>query len=115
MTRLDSGHYGKQANGRTSDHINIPGGEGEDVYAVADGVVEETGFDSQYGNYIVIALSDTCKVKYGHLSEITVTRGQEVKREMVIGSLGSAGMASGPDLSLALYENGEAVNPLKEE
>ena len=39
ISQTVSGLYGKRQNGSFSDHINIAGASGDDVYAVADGVI----------------------------------------------------------------------------
>lgn len=109
-----SSPFGQQRNGAVSDHINIAGNEGDEVYAVGDGSITETGFDSVYGNYIVMDLGEGVTVKYGHLKEILVETGETAQAGAVIGLLGKTGMATGPNLSFAMYQDGEAVNPVKE-
>ena len=94
--------------------ISVKGKEGDDVFAVADGTVMETGFDSKDGNYIVLQVEKGITVKYGHLKDIKVEAGQQVKAGKKIGKLGKTGMATGPSLSFAVYVDGEAVNPLEE-
>lgn len=109
-----SAPYGEQKNGTVSDHINIAGDIGDAVYSVADGIVEETGFDTTYGNYILIELEDGITVKYGHLKEILVDNGEQVSQGQEIGKLGKSGMATGANLSFTVYKNGEAINPIVE-
>ena len=107
-----SAFYGEQENGTHSDHINIAGSAGEEVYAVADGTVVETAFDSAYGNTVVLDLGDGIVVKYGHLEEIKVSAGDEVEQREVIATLGQTGMAAGPNLSFAVTVDGEEADPL---
>ena len=109
-----SSAYGEQGNGRFSDHINIDGAIGDEVYAVADGIVVETGFESSDGNVIVVDLGEGVLVKYGHLKEIHVSAGDEITKGQVIAALGKSGMATGPNLLFAVTVDGEAVNPLME-
>lgn len=109
--------YGTRSNGISeihSDHINIAGTLGDEVYAVADGKVSETGFEATYGNYILLEVGEGTTVKYGHLKNTSVKEGDTVEQGQTIGTLGQSGMATGPNLSLTVYENGEAVNPLSE-
>lgn len=106
--------YGAQENGAFSDHINIVGKEGDEVYAVSEGVVTELGFESTCGNYVVIDLGDGISVKYGHLKDILVKEGEAVEKGQEIAGLGQTGMATGPNLLLAVYIEGETVNPLEE-
>lgn len=109
-----SAPYGEQKNGNYSDHINVAGTAGDEIYAVADGVVTETGFESLYGNFIIVDLGDGIAVKYGHLREIKVSEGDEIMKGQVIATLGQTGMATGPNLSFSVTIDGEAVNPLAE-
>ena len=104
--------YGKQINGRFSDHISIAGELGDEVYAVAGGLVEEAGFDADYGNYVLIKLESGIIVKYGHLQEILVNTGEQLIQGQEIGKLGTTGMATGPNLAFFVYENGEAIDPI---
>ncbi|MDE7417393.1 MAG: M23 family metallopeptidase [Lachnospiraceae bacterium] len=109
-----SGCYGKQSNGMYSDHVNIAGTAGDEIYAVADGVVMEAAFESTSGNYIVVDLGDGVMVKYGHLKKIKVSMGEEIKQGQVIATLGQTGMATGPNLLFAVSIHGEDVNPFVE-
>lgn len=111
VSRNVSGLYGIRENGTHSDHVNIAGTAGDEIYAVADGVVLEAAFESYSGNFIVVDLGDDVTVKYGHLKEIKVSEGEEIKQGQVIATLGQTGMATGPNLLFAVRINGEEVNP----
>ena len=110
-----SGFFGYQRSGLFSDHINIAGSQGEDVFAVESGTITETGFETESGNYIMLLVQDGVKVKYGHLEDVYVSEGQEVEKGTAIGTVGKTGRATGPNLLLALYVNNKPVNPLREE
>ena len=109
-----SGLYGWQENGIYSDHVNIVGTAGDEIYAVADGVVTEASFESSTGNFIIVDLGEGITVKYGHLKEIKVSEGEEIKQGQVIATLGQTGMATGPNLLFEVSINGENVNPFVE-
>ena len=112
VSRDVSGLYGRQENGTDSDHINIAGTAGDEIYAVADGVVLEAGYESASGNFIVLDLGDGVTAKYGHLKESKVAEGQEVKQGQTIATLGQSGMATGPNLRFSIEVNGEKTDPL---
>lgn len=108
-----SGYFGEQDNGTMSDHINIVGSEGEEIYAVSDGTIVDTGFKSTCGNYVVIAVDEQTTVKYGYLQSVAVSVGDRVCKKDVIGYMGKSGMATGVNLFLAVNVNGQYINPLK--
>ncbi len=107
--------FGTPRGDSYTDHINIQGDKGDAVYAVADGTVLETGFDSTYGYYVVLDLGETITVKYGHLQDTNVENGETVEKGQKIATLGATGMATGPNLAFFVYKDGEAINPLSVE
>lgn len=115
VSRDVSGIYGTRENGVFSDHINIAGVSGEEVYGVADGVVIKAAFESIWGNVVEVDLGDGITVKYGHLKEIRVSEGEEITQGQVIATLGQSGTAAGPNLSFAVMVDGEAIDPLAAE
>ncbi len=104
--------FGVQKNGKFSDHISIPGEQGEAVLAVTSGTVAGIGYEKEAGNYIILRDADGVEIKYGHLKEIFVETGQQVSSGDQLAALGKTGMATGPSLMLAVYVEGEAVDPL---
>ncbi|MCM1190572.1 MAG: M23 family metallopeptidase [bacterium] len=112
VSRNVTGYYGMQLNGKDSDHINIAGTRGDEIYAVADGTVTETGFEAACGNYIVLDLGDGVTARYGFLEEIRVSGGDGITQGQVIATLGKSGTAVSPNLLFAVSVRGETVNPL---
>ncbi len=113
VSRNVSTSYGEQANGSFSDHINIAGEEGDEIYAVAQGTVTEVSFESAWGNTVVLDLGEGVQVKYGHLEEVRVLEGDRVEQSQVIGTMGRTGKATGPNLFFRVTVEGEAVDPLE--
>lgn len=114
VSREVSGLYGIRENGIYSDHVNIVGTAGDEIYAVADGVVIEAAFEGNAGNFIIVDLGNGITVKYGYLEEIKVSEGEEIKQGQMIATLGQTGMATGPNLLFAVSVNGEEVDPFAE-
>jgi murein DD-endopeptidase MepM/ murein hydrolase activator NlpD len=86
---------------------------GTEVYATGDGTVIESGWNSGgFGNCIVIDHGYGLQTVYGHLSDIKVVRGQNVKRGDFIGISGSSGMSSGPHLHYQIEQFGAHKNPI---
>jgi len=97
------GHYG----------IDISAVEGAPIYAAASGVVTKalSGWNSGYGNYIVIDHCNGYSTLYAHLSAINVSSGMVVGRGTVIGASGNTGNSFGAHLHFEVRLNGSFVNP----
>ncbi len=86
---------------------------GTEVYATGDGSVIESGWNTGgFGNCIVIDHGYGFQTVYGHLSDIKVTSGQNVKRGDLIGISGSTGLSSGPHLHYQIEQFGTHRNPV---
>lgn len=108
--RITSRYGNREMSGTVTFHsgIDIAGDYGDDVFAIADGTVFETGVDEGYGNYIKVRHpSKEIVTLYGHLQSIGVKDGQTVQKGAVIGAVGSTGRSNGPHLHLEVrdYEN----------
>lgn len=92
--------------------IDFTAPRGVEVYATADGVVEEVTTEIWgYGQHIIINHGNGFKTLYGHLSKFKVKRGQKVTRGQLIGLVGSTGKSTGPHLHYEVHKNGEKLNP----
>jgi len=100
------------SRGYTPDHpaIDIAASEGTPVVAPADGFVRDVGWDSIYGNYIII---DHGKYStfFGHLYQSNAAIGEKVATGKVIGYVGSTGISSSPHLHYEVRLNGRPVDP----
>lgn len=102
-------------NGRRAQHmgIDIAAPIGTPVYATADGVVSEAGWNSGgYGRLIKIDHGRGIETRYAHLSSIGVAPGQRVSRGQAIGRMGSTGRSTGSHLHYEVRIDGRAVNPI---
>lgn len=85
----------------------------EKVYAVMDGVVTDSGWDSKGGgNYIKIKHANSVVTSYLHLSEIYYKVGEIVKAGFIIAKSGNSGHSTGAHLHFSVSENGEYINPI---
>ena len=91
--------------------LDIVCDKGTPVYPVLEGNVTDTGYNSGYGNYILIQHQDGYTSKYAHLESILVEIGQDVNIETQIGTVGSTGMSTGPHLHLEMTYNDELIDP----
>ena len=91
--------------------------EDGNVFASADGMVKETGYNTLDGNYIVLTHQDGYITKYMGLEEASVlTVGTEVMQGELIGKMSaSQGTESldGNHLHFEMYKNSEPMNPIE--
>ena len=102
-------------NGGAARHqgIDLAGPQGTPIYATADGVVEEAGWNSGgYGNLVKLGHGKGIETRYGHMSAILVKAGQRVTRGQQIGRMGSTGRSTGSHLHYEVRIDGRAVNPI---
>lgn len=84
---------------------------GTPIRTVADGVVSFAGRKGGYGNYVVIQHPDKAATAYAHLGRIHVRMGQRVQQGQTIGTVGSTGTATGPNLHFEYLVKGVQTNP----
>ena len=88
---------------------------GTPILAVGDGVVEESMYKKNNGNYVKIRHNSTYSTQYLHMSGFAkgIRRGAKVTQGQVIGYVGSTGLATGPHVCFRFWKNGRQVDPLK--
>ncbi|RKX23784.1 MAG: hypothetical protein DRP45_09695 [Candidatus Zixiibacteriota bacterium] len=101
--------------GRRQFHrgIDIANHPGTPVIAPADGRVKKYGTYGNMGKMLVIDHGYGFVTRYGHLGEIKVKRGQQIKRGDVIATIGNSGKSTGPHLHYEVWRNGKVMNPNK--
>jgi murein DD-endopeptidase MepM/ murein hydrolase activator NlpD len=93
--------------------IDFRGDIGDGVHATAAGTVTNAGWSGGYGKMVEIDHGNGLSTRYGHLSEINVKVGDDVRIGQVVGHMGSTGRSTGPHLHYETRVNGEAVDPQK--
>jgi len=86
------------------------------VYATADGVIKETGYDALEGYYIIVSHEEGYESYYSSLeNQTTLKVGTAVKQGQLLGKMSdSRGYESldGAHLHFVLYKDGVEINPL---
>lgn len=95
-------HKGSDFAGRT----------GTDIFATADGVVTQAGWQSGYGKLVTIRHAFGIETRYAHNSNIRVRVGQNVSRGDHISDMGNTGRSTGTHLHYEVRVNGNPVNPM---
>ncbi len=86
---------------------------GTPIYAAADGVIKDAGFNTGgYGNRVVVNHGFGYETLYAHMVRIKARVGARVKRGEVIGYVGSTGKSTGPHLHYEVHKNGTQLDPI---
>jgi murein DD-endopeptidase MepM/ murein hydrolase activator NlpD len=93
--------------------IDLRAEVGDPVQATAGGTVTVAGWSGGYGKMVEIDHGNGFATRYGHLSEIEVKVGQQVKPGQSVGRVGTTGRSTGPHLHYETRIDGEAVDPQK--
>lgn len=102
----------KGAGTRKHEGVDMAGSYGAPIYATADGVVTDAGWENGYGRLVKIQHAFGLETRYGHLSQIRVEVGQRVSRGDRIGDMGNSGRSTGTHLHYEVRIGGAAVNPM---
>ena len=105
--------FGDKGQGKANDGIYIAAGEGDPVYAVADGEIVYVNAVKDYGNTILIKHSNGKTSTYSHLAKTVVEKYQRVKQGETIGYVGTSGNIKNPQLFFSLHKGKEAIDPQK--
>ncbi len=86
---------------------------GTPIYAAADGVIKDAGFNTGgYGNRVVVNHGFGYETLYAHMVRIKARVGARIKRGEVIGYVGSTGKSTGPHLHYEVHKNGTPLDPI---
>ncbi|MFN0274421.1 MAG: M23 family metallopeptidase [Chitinophagales bacterium] len=95
------------------DGLDFTAPKGTDVFATADGVVEQADNNSSgYGNVIVINHGNGYKTRYAHLNGFAVRAGNKIKRGELIGYVGTTGLSTAPHLHYEVEKDGVKIDPI---
>jgi len=104
--------FGSKPNGLYNDGINIGAARGTAVRAAENGVIAYAGNELRgMGNLIIIQHSGGWMTVYAHLDTMTVRRGARVAVGEKIGTVGSTGRVTEPQLHFEIRQGTRAFNP----
>ena len=104
--------FGPKGNGQQNDGINLAVPEGTSVKAAEDGVVAYAGNELKgYGNLVLVRHSNGFVTAYAHASEVSVKRGDPVKRGQIIAKDGQTGNVNSPQLHFEIRKGATPVDP----
>ena len=92
--------------------VDISAPMGANFIAANDGIVTKAGYNSAYGNMVIIDHGGGISTLYAHGSEILVQVGQTVKRGDAVLKVGSTGYSTGPHAHFEVRLNGVVTDPM---
>lgn len=91
--------------------LDLDAKTGDNVYAVNDGVVSFAEPLTNYGNTLIINHGVGLYSLYLHLSEFSVSQGEEVERGEVVARSGNTGYSIAPHLHYSMKLRGASIDP----
>jgi len=93
--------------------IDYAAPNGTPIFSVATGKVVHLGYSGAFGNLIILEHPGNYRTYYAHLSNYNVELevGNEVRRGLEIGYVGSTGRSTGPHLHFELRKDGVYIDP----
>ncbi len=92
--------------------VDISAPMGANFVAANDGIVIKAGYNSAYGNMVVIDHGGGISTLYAHGSQILVQVGEQVTRNQAILKVGSTGYSTGPHAHFEVRKQGVVTNPM---
>lgn len=109
---LITGRFGQRGQHHHHDGIDIDGIRGEEVRAVASGIVVRSGSEGKYGKTVEIDHGGGLSTLYAHASKLLVSEGDAVEQGEAIAEVGATGNAHGTHLHFEVRRDGRPVDPL---
>lgn len=102
-----------QQGAEYNDGINIAASSGTQVKASNSGRVVYTGNSlKSYGNLVIIKHDNGLLTAYAHLNNVNVKKDQKISKGQAIGTVGSTGKVTSPQLYFAVRKGKDAKNPM---
>ncbi|MBU1643374.1 peptidoglycan DD-metalloendopeptidase family protein [bacterium] len=86
---------------------------GTPIHAAGAGVIIDAHRSPSYGNVMKIRHADGYMTLYAHQQKFRagMYTGKRVKKDEIVGYVGTTGLSSGPHLHFGLYKNNRPINP----
>lgn len=111
-TRINPFHKGNYHH----DGVDLAAPRGTAVLASAPGriiQIKRSDLLAGYGNYVEIDHGNGFITRYSHMEEIEVRAGQQVKKDEIIGTVGSTGGSIAPHLHYEVIKDGVSHDPIR--
>jgi murein DD-endopeptidase MepM/ murein hydrolase activator NlpD len=106
-------NFGQKDGGQQNDGINIAANRGTKIRASDAGNVVYVGNEVKgFGNLVLIRHDPQWVTAYAHVDKILVDKGDTVKSQDVIATVGQTGSVTRPQLHFEIRYKGKPVDPL---
>jgi murein DD-endopeptidase MepM/ murein hydrolase activator NlpD len=104
-----------EANDTEQAHngVDYAATQGTLIRATAPGIVEDVFNDRYFGLMLTIKHGFGMSTRYGHCSQILVSKGDHVERGQTVALVGNTGRSSAPHLHYEVLKDGRNVDPAK--
>ncbi|MBN1140590.1 MAG: M23 family metallopeptidase [Deltaproteobacteria bacterium] len=106
-------YQGRKIDSQTHLGVDIASVAQSPIKAANSGRVIFAGFFGIYGSCVIVDHGLGLQTLYGHLTRIDVSEGQEVKKNVLLGTSGATGMAGGDHLHFGIILSGLPVDPIE--
>ncbi|MCD6487448.1 MAG: M23 family metallopeptidase [Syntrophobacterales bacterium] len=106
-------HDGREISKSVHMGVDLASTKNAPVEASNGGIVVFAEYLGIYGNTVIIDHGMGIFSLYGHLSSVSVNKGQAIGKGEVIGRTGNTGMAGGDHLHFSMIAGGKFVNPVE--
>ncbi|MBB5224734.1 M23 family metallopeptidase [Treponema ruminis] len=96
-----------------SDVLNFICPIGTNIYAAMSGKVTSIGYDTRFGNYVIVTHNSRLKTIYGNMSSTRCKKGTYITEETKIGSVGSTGDSKEPHLGFQILRDEQNISGKK--
>lgn len=93
--------------------IDFAASRGTPIRATAPGVVEEINIDKYLGLIITIKHEHGYSTRYGHCSQVLISKHEKVNRGQTVALVGNTGRSTAPHLHYEVLKNGKNVDPAR--
>jgi len=96
---------------KAHEGVDISSSKGDPILAAASGIVEYSGYNSGFGNHVIIDHKNGYRTIYAHSSKLLVKKGELVIKGQKIALVGSTGLSTGPHLHFEIRIGNTPVDP----
>lgn len=92
--------------------IDFAAAVGTPIKATSPGIVEDIKNDKYFGLIVTLLHENGFVTKYGHCSQILVSKHERVNKGQTIALVGNTGLSTGPHLHYEVIKDGKNIDPL---